>query len=321
MSGSVSILDVARRARVSPATVSRVLNGFSRVSPDTRERVLKAAAALDYRPNANARALSHHANRTLGVIVSNLDNPYFLDVYRAIEEEASRDQYELLVANTSYSPERLVRAVDMMLSRRVAALAAIVSEMDAAVLDQLGRAGIPVVVSGVETRHRRITNIAVDCRSAMTAVVEHLRGLGHRRMAFIDHHSALETIGDRRRAFLEALGSEAEIVSTSDSFAGGGEAVRKLEGKPTAIVCVNDRIAIGALKELEAGGRRVPGDVSVTGFDNIDYAAYANPPLTTVDIPRAEIGCLAFARLTGGAPDTVVTPRLVIRSSTARARQ
>jgi LacI family transcriptional regulator len=319
MSGSVSILDVARRARVSPATVSRVLNGFSRVSPDTRERVLKAAAALDYHPNANARALSHHANRTLGVIVSNLDNPYFLDVYRAIEEEASRDQYELLVANTSYSPERLVRAVDMMLSRRVAALAAIVSEMDAAVLDQLGRAGIPVVVSGVETRHSQITNIAVDCRAAMAAIVEYLRALGHSRMAFIDHHSALETIGDRRRTFLDALGADAEIVSTSDSFEGGREAVRKLQGNPTAIVCVNDRIAIGALKELEAAGRRVPDDVSVTGFDNIDYAAYANPPLTTVDIPRAVIGSLVFARLTGGAPDTVVTPQLVIRSSTATA--
>ena len=320
----VNIHDVAKHARVSPATVSRVLNGFARVSAKTRERVLRSAAALNYHPNANARALSHRQNRTLGVIVSNLDNPYFLDVYRAIEEEANREGYELLAANTAYSPERLIRSVDMMLSRRVAALAAIVSEMDSAVVDQLGCAGIPVVISGVETRHPQITNISVDCRSGMTAIAGHLRSLGHRRVAFVDHHSALESIGERRRTFLEALAADAPVVSVSDSFEGGREAVRELferSVRPTAVVCVNDRIAVGVLKELSNLGRRVPREVSVTGFDNIAYSDFVTPPLTTVDIPRAEIGRLAFAMLTGSGPvqDAMVRPTLVIRRSTGPA--
>jgi len=320
----INIHDVAKYARVSPATVSRVLNGFARISPETRDRVLKAAATLNYHPNANARALSGRQNRTLGVIVSNLDNPYFLDVYRAIEEEANREGYELLVANTAYSPERLKRSVDMMLNRRVAALAAVVSEMDNAAVEQLGRAGIPVVISGVDPHHERITNIGVDCRTGMQEVVDHLRGLGHRRMAFVDHHSALESIGERRRTFLEALASEAAVVSVSDSFAGGCDAVCELSArnmKPTAIICVNDRIAIGVLKELARWGLRVPQDVSVTGFDNIEYARFVTPTLTTVDIPRADIGRLAFAILTGngGAREVVVRPTLVVRDSTGQA--
>ena len=320
-----NIHDVAKRAGVSPATVSRVLNGFARVNAATRARVLKSVAALNYHPNANARALSHRENRTLGVIVSNLDNPYFLDVYRAIEEEAVREGYELLAANTAYSPERLVRSVNMMLNRRVSAVAAIVSEMDAEVVGQLGRAGIPVVISGVESRHKHITNIRVDCRSGMEAVAEHLRGLGHRRMAFVDHHSALETIGERRRTFLDALAADAVVVSASDSFEGGRKAVEEvvgLETQPTAIVCVNDRIAIGVLKELAVRKLRVPEDVSVTGFDNIAYAEFVTPPLTTVNIPRAEIGRLAFETLTGAGPvrEVVIGAELVVRQSTGPAK-
>lgn len=320
----MNILDVARNAHVSPATVSRVLNGFARVSPETRARVLAAIESLHYHPNANARALSQHANRTLGVIVSNLDNPYFLDVYRAFEERALGEGYELLVANTNYAPERLASSFAMMLSRRVAGLAAVVSEMDDEVAARLLNAGIPVAISGVEARRRRVASIRVDCRSAMHALVEHLRRLGHRSVAFVDHHAGLETIGERRRAFLESLPSPAAVVSVSDSFAGGREAARivlALPFRPTAVVCVNDQIAVGVLKELDAAGVRVPEHVSVTGFDNIALSGYVKPALTTVDIPRTRIGSLLFDQLTLGdaVREIAIEPQLVVRESTARA--
>jgi DNA-binding LacI/PurR family transcriptional regulator len=327
----MNIIDVAKRAKVSPATVSRVLNGNTEVNPTIRSRVQRAIEQLNYYPNLNARVLSERRNRTLGVVVSNLDNPYFLDVYRALEEDAQREGFELLVANTNYVPDRLVKSVRQLLGRRVAGLAAIVSEMEPELVRELKRASIPVVISGVKVTAPHITNIKVNCRKGMQRIVDHLHALGHRRMVIVDHHSSLEGIGERRSAFLDGisrLGSAEDscVLTESDSFEGGRQAVRDLIGggfQATAIVCVNDRIAIGVLKELHERGIRVPEDISVTGFDNIAYSEYIRPALTTADIPRAEIGRLAFQAMIAprrswpaAGREIVVDPELVVREST-----
>src|SRR5262249_48204291 len=154
-------------------------------------------------PNANARALSSRSNRTLGVIVSNLNNPYFLDIYQSMENVARSDGYELLVANTCYERDRLARELQMLLGRRVAGLAALVSELDEHLLAQLGALNIPVVISGVQHGPARMANIRVDWRKGMQTIVRHLYGLGHRRMAFVDHHPTLECIAERRTTFLQ----------------------------------------------------------------------------------------------------------------------
>jgi DNA-binding LacI/PurR family transcriptional regulator len=322
----MNLHDVARRAGVSIATVSRVLNDSGAVKALTRARVLRAVELLDYHPNANARAMSLGNNRTLGVIVSNFDNPYFVDVVRALETEAERNGYETLLTNTNYSPKRLAAGFELMLGRRVAGIAAIVSEMAPDLVDRLRRSRTPVVVSGVTARGPNITNIQVNCRKGMERVMEHLRALGHRRVAFFGHHSALESLSDRRQAFTGQIarsGAKSRAFSAADSLQGGRQAVRDLAAsrfQATAVVCANDRLALGALREFRERGIRVPADVSVTGFDNIEYSEYASPALTTVHIPRDRIGSAAFACLIGEAgKELVIDPELIVRESTARA--
>ena len=333
----MNLHDVARRARVSIATVSRVINGQDVVKGPTRTRVLKALEALGYEPNINARALSVRRNRLIALLVSNLDNPYFVDVYRAVEEVAQQEGYEVLVADTDYSPERLAEGVRLMLGRRVSGLGVVVSEMDESVVRVLARSRIPVAISGVEARAPNITSIRVNCAKGMQRLLEHLRSLRHRKMAFVDHHSALESITERRKAFLDEVAAldraQSKIFTTSDSLEGGRQAVRDLllsDFRPTAVVCVNDRMAIGVLKELREHGIRVPEDTSVTGFDDISYAEFVTPALTTIHIDRGRIARLIYENLTGRnqvaateslspGREIVIDPQLVVRESTAPA--
>ncbi len=329
----MNLHDVARKAGVSIATVSRVLNGMDVVKPHTRARVLRALEALDYQPNVNARALSTGDNRTLGVIVSNLENPYFLDIFHALETEARRGGYEVLLANTDYAPDRLAAAIGLMLGRRVSGIAAIVSEMAPDLVQRLARSQTPVVVSGVAAVDPGLTNIRVNCRRGLERMLGHLRSLGHRRLAFVDHHSALESISDRRTAFQEWItgagkATRSRIVTAGDSLEGGRQAARDLlasGSRPTAVVCVNDRMAIGVLRELRERHIAVPDEISVSGFDNISYSEYVIPALTTVHIPRETIGRLAFSCLAGSGDsasrEIVIEPELIVRESTGPAKR
>lgn len=328
----MTLHDVARKAGVSVATVSRVLNGSSLVKAPTRARVLRVAEALNYHPNVNARALSQRESRTLALVVSNLENPYFAEIYRAVEKLAHEDGFELLLADTDYSPLRLADAVRLMLGRRVAAIGAVVSEMSTAVLEELSSGGIPVAVSGVDAEGPNITSIQVNCEKGMRRLMEHLRSLGHRKLAFFDHHARLESIGQRRQAFLKEIGdgagTEARVFTESDTLEGGRQAVRDLWAsgfRPTAILCVNDRMAMGAMKELHERGVAIPRDASIAGFDDISYSEFMIPALTTVHIDRERIARLLYEALTrGGAPASggrriVIDPELVVRESTGPA--
>jgi LacI family transcriptional regulator len=329
----MNLADVARRARVSTATVSRVLNGAPGVRPATRERVEKAVAALGYTPNLNARSLAGGRSRTIGMIVSNLDNPFFLDIFRAVELHAQRQGFEILVANTHYSPERLASSIAMMHGRRVSGLALVVSEAVPANLAALAGRDIPIALyDGGAHRLRQATNVRANYRAGMQQIVEYLYTLGHRRMAFVGHHTTLGPLDARKQAFLSvtrALGPRVKVmtVADDDGLAGGQRAMQQILAtgfRPTAIACVNDVMAIGVLKELRANGLSVPGDVSVTGFDNITLSEFSYPALTTADIPRAEIGRLivnALVQRTGGkgrGGEIVLQPELIVRGSTAR---
>jgi LacI family transcriptional regulator len=322
---------VARRARVSTATVSRVLNNTGLVKSTTRARVVKAIEELRYSPNLHARSLAGGKSRSIGVIVSNIENPFFLDIYKAVEEGAHRAGYELIMANTDYSPERLVTSVRLMIGRRVAGLAAIVSEMDADLIEELNGNRIPVVFYDVGAPRRNITNIRVDYRRGMEKVTAYLYSLGHRRVGFVGHHATLGPINERVRVLLDAAGRypdlRVETAADTDTLEGGRRAVRALlaaSPRPTAIVCVNDVMAVGALRELRERGLRVPEDVSVTGFDNVNLAQFCHPALTTVHIPRDLIGqticdCLMNREKALLEHEFVIDPELVLRDSTGPA--
>jgi DNA-binding LacI/PurR family transcriptional regulator len=315
---------------VSTATVSRVLNNIGVVKNSTRAKVLKAVEDLKYFPNIHARALAGGASRTLGLLVSNLENPFFLDVFRALESAAREKGFEVLVANTDYDPQRLVANVHLMLGRRVAGLALIVSEIAPHLLEELSERKIRTVVYDVGTPMPNILSIKTQYRRGMQRIVEYLHSMGHVKMAFVGHHNTLGPLSARYQSFLEAVhryGDEVEYraVASEDGYAGGREAVRDLFGsglRPTAIICVNDFMAIGVLRQLRELGIRVPEDVSVTGFDNITLSEMITPSLTTVDIPRDTLGRKIFAMLTERADfprESVLDPELVLRESTGPA--
>jgi len=327
---------VAKRAGVSTATVSRVLNDLKVVKSSTRSRVLRAAEELNYHPNLHARSLAKGRNRTLGILVSNMENPFFFDIYRALESAAHARGYEVVVANTDYRSEQLVSSVRLMIGWRVAGLAAIVSEMDTDLMQTLTESRIPIVFYDVGTPRKNITNVRVDYRKGMKKIAEYLHSLGHVRMAFVGHHSTLGPISERRKTFLETIsrftpGGEGQVVAGADGLEGGRQAARELLASnfhPTAIICVNDFMAVGVLRELRDQGIRVPNDISVTGFDNIKLAEFCSPALTTAHIPREQIGQTIFENLVQDSKrdqmagrEILIDPELVVRESTGLARK
>jgi LacI family transcriptional regulator len=329
----MSLEEVALRARVSPATVSRVLNNVGVVKGSTRTRVLKAIKDLKYYPNVHARALAGGVSQTLGLIVSNLENPFFLDIFRVLEHEAHAHGYEVLVANTDYDPQWLDSSVRIMLRRRVAGLALVVSEIDPAILDELEERNVRTVVYDVGEPRPSILSIKSNYRRGVERVSEYLRSLGHKKIAFVGHHTALGPLSDRKRTFVEVMerySPELQFTTAADSddYAGGRRAVQQLfasKFRPTAILCVNDFMAVGVLRELRDMGIDVPGQVSVTGFDNITLSEVVYPALTTLHIPRDQIGRQIFNSLTAqkqpskAEQEIIFTPELVVRESTGRA--
>jgi LacI family transcriptional regulator len=325
----MNLEDVARRAGVSTATVSRVLNNICVVRKATRTKVLKAADELKYSPNLHARALAGQG-RIIGLIVSNLENPFFLDIFHHLDLGAHERGYEVLIANTDYDPERLQSSIQLMLGRRPTGLGIVVSELDSKFLDELSERKIRTVACDATGERAGVTNIRTNYKLGMERVAEYLYGLGHRRMAFVGHHSALGPLNDRRQAFLEAMqrfeGVEHVTVANDDSFGGGRMAVREIFGqgfRPTAMICVNDFMAVGVLRQLREMGLRVPEDVSVSGFDNISLSEVTSPALTTLHIPRDLIGMQILEHLVGEPAgsygDIVIEPELVVRESTGRS--
>lgn len=330
-----SLEEVAKLAGVSTSTVSRVLNNVSVVKSSTRTRVLKAVAQLNYHPNLHARTLAGGKSRTIGLIASNMENPFFFDVFKSLEAHAQAGGYEVVVANTDYDPQHLVSSIRLMIGRRVAGLAVIVSEMDPELIQELTQAQIPCVFYDVGSARRNITNIRVDYRKGIERIVEYLYDLGHRKLAFVGHDSALGPLGEREKTFIATIsrhGADVEYrtVADRDGLDGGRNAVRcLLDGgfQPSAIICANDFMAVGVLRELRERGLAVPRDVSVTGFDNIKLSEYSAPPLTTAHIPRATIGELAFRSLVSSNEESqpatgrevMIEPELVVRGSTGPA--
>lgn len=294
---------------------------------------MKAIEELKYYPNLHARSLAGGKSRSIGVIASNMENPFFFDIYKTIESDAHARGYEVLMANTDYRAEQLVSSIRLMIGRRVAGLAAIVSEMVPALIDELNDSGIPVVFYDVGAPRPNITNIRVDYRRGIERVVDYLHSLGHRRLGFIGHHAMLGPINERMKTVLDAVARysslEVRTAADADTLEGGRLAARALLSSgeaPTALICVNDITAVGALRELRERGIRVPQDMSVTGFDNVKLSEFCYPALTTVHIPRERIGHIICDHLIpeAGKPgpaehEIVIDPELVVRDSTGPA--
>lgn len=305
------------------------------VRPGTARRVRQAIEELKYFPNTHARSLVSGRSRIVGLIVSDITNPFFPELVKGFEDAATQKGYEVLLSNTEYDSSRMATGVRRMLERKVDAVAIMTSEMDRSFTQELAGRDIPMVFLDVGTVEKHISNIKVDYASGISQAVEHLIGLGHRRVAFIGGPPDLKSARIRQSAFLKAMqkrgmGDPAWIETGNHRIDGGFQAMgRMLERTPlpTAVLCSNDLTALGALRAIRRKGLRVPDDISVVGFDDIALAEFTEPPLTTVRLPREEIAGKAFEALLASLSDTSrmgaeyqISPQLVVRESTARAR-
>lgn len=335
---AVTIKDIAREAGVSHSTVSRALNGNPLIAPKTTDRVRRAASRLGYLPSAAARTLRTNRSGVLGVIINNVDDPFFSEILQGIEEVAQGSGYSLFMAASQRNPDHERQIIRTMREHRVEGIVLCSTPFSIEQSRQLTSFGAPIIVINSQSTEEYRYSIAHDDTDGARQVARHLIGLGHRRIAYLGFPGSgrtdlKRTSGYReelRRAGLKVLAGYEHGAAASNPAQGEAAADHylALPEPPTAIFCYNDMLSIGLLQGLQARGRRVPHDCSVAGFDNITFSAYTNPPLTTFDQPKRSIGAEAahmILRLLDqsaagngdGAQQIILQGRLIVRGSTA----
>jgi LacI family transcriptional regulator len=333
----MNIAEIARRANVSTATVSRTLNQSGPVKATTARKVWRAVTALNYYPNSHARTLVSGRSRLIGLIVSDITNPFFPELIRVFEDLASQKQYDLLLTSTDYDTSRMTTCLRRMLERKVDGVAMMTSEMDMSLIKELSKRGVPIVFMDVGQMGPRMSHVSIDYGNGIRQAVEHVVELGHRNIGFITGPLDLHSARTRRQAFVDGLRHhritlDRKLVREGTHTAEGGEKamkeILKLSRIPTAVVCSNDWTAIGALHAIHASGLRVPEDVSLVGFDDIPLTSYTTPTLTTIRMSAKDVGATAFQALFSLIGEEhlegdvyQVPTRLVVRESTAKPRR
>jgi DNA-binding LacI/PurR family transcriptional regulator len=326
---------VAAMAKVSIATVSRTINGSPVVSDRLSKRVWQAIEQLNYFPNTHARSLVSGRSRILGIIVENITNPFFPELIQCFEEIAVAHGYEILVSSSNSDPAVLTTCVRRMIERKVEGVAMLTFGEEEPILDQLAFHEIPLVLAEFKLEDPKASTILLDYATGIRAAVDHLVELGHSKIAFLagPHkiHSAL-TREDNFRTAMEAAGLPIQkkwVVECDHTLKGGVAGFERLQAlsmRPTAILCSNDMTAIGVLRAAYHRGLRVPQDLSVIGLDDIDFAEFTLPPLTTIRLSRADLARAAFEALRQQAEESanpkiqrefLVSTSLVMRGSTA----
>lgn len=327
---SPTIHDVAELAGVSKSLVSLVMRGSPNVSAAKRRAVLEAAGTLDYRPNAVARSLVQQRTHLIGVMVSDFGNPFFSEMLEGLEEAAITAGYRALFNTGSRQPDRETKSMDVLLQLRVDGLVLASPRFDDVELSHIPRS-VPTVVVGRDTNATGIDVVVNDDHHGSELAVAHLHELGHRRIAHI--HGG-QGAGARARldgfvAAMERRGLDPVVIEggfTERAGVVGATALLESNTQPTAVFAANDIAAMGIMQTLEAAGLRIPEDVSLIGYDNVDFAGLDHIALTTVDQPRRQMGTLAIEmlvqRLEGERKRrrrVTVEPSLITRSTTGPA--
>lgn len=325
---------VAQRARVSPATVSRVVNGQVTVDRKLATRVRDAIRELGYMPNPQARALGSGRSRVLGLIISEITNPFYPELVQCFEALAEHNDFEIMLGSVIHNDEHAKRFVRRLVQRRVEGVAVMTFRAESGYLKELISHNIPLVtIDAAAAGDTRDLVVEVDYRSGIDQAIQHLALLGHRRIGFISGPMQHLTNKLRHNAFFESVQKiglrpdETPIFEGDHTLEAGAAAVchfLSLNDRPTAILSSNDLMAVGALRVLAEREMNVPAEMSVIGFDDIHLAEFAYPPLTTIRMPRADLAAAAFEglmRLTQDSlpfqPDPIrVKTQLVVRQST-----
>lgn len=299
--------DVAKAAGVSTATVSRCLNSPNVVAKATLDRVMQSVDDLGYTPNFGARAMAVKRTFTIGAIIPTMENAIFARGLQAFQEELHARGYTLLVSSTGYRPEVEQEHIRALVSRGADALLLIGYERESEIYDFLERRNVPALVAWAFSKGRRLPSIGFDNRNSMRCLAKYVIDLGHCNIAIV---SALVEGNDRAAERLEGIKealrenrrdpTDLTVIETPYGIQNGEEALDKLMSaakRPTVIMCGNDVLAVGALRRAQALGLAVPGDVSITGFDDIELARIVTPSLTTVHVPHREMGRMAAIEL------------------------
>jgi LacI family transcriptional regulator len=331
----MNIREIAKRARVSTATVSRTINRHPSVQPQLAKRVWRIVEELGYFPNTQARALVSGRSRIFGLIVSEITNPFFPEIVRVFEETALQHNYEILVTSTVHDPERMKTSVRRMLEHRVEGVAVMTFGMEESLLEDLKLRNVPLVFVDVGPPRPRVSNIRIDYLHGIRQAVQHLAALRHEKIAFITGPLTLKSALARKEAFVRSMSEigMAEdsklIIEGNHTLEGGEEAFEKLligSLRPTAVLCSNDMTAIGVMRKCYGENIVVPRDLSVIGFDNIHLSQYILPPLTTIEMSQTELGRVAFQALLQDVQREIPNPKgteyvlktsFVLRDSTA----
>jgi LacI family transcriptional regulator len=336
--------DVAKRAGVSKSTVSHVINETRFVEEPTRQLVLNAIEELDYRPSAIARSLYSKQTMTAGLLISDVGNPFYDRVIFGVEDVALENNYSVYLFNANYDLERSMKYIHSMIDRRVDGVLFMSSRMSTDLIDELTKHDIPSVVLDWEEIPLTgvVGTIKIDFKTGITQAVEHLIKLDHQRFAHVSGPLELWTAQTRCDIFLDALtengiDSSSCIVQEGNLRIDGGRkslgCILETSPLPTAIFAANDLTALGILWEARERGLQVPQDFSIVGLDGIELTAHTTPSITTVALPRYEIGSLAMNMMlnlilpkedqtsNGDFQHQQLSTKLIIRKSTARAGQ
>jgi LacI family transcriptional regulator len=331
----MDLREIARRARVSTATVSRAINHVPTVNPQLAKRVWKVVDELGYFPNTQARALVSGRSRIFGLIVSEITNPFFPEIVQTFEHLAVENNYEILLTSTIHDPKRMEQSVRRMIERRVDGVAILTFGMEELLLAHLRFRKVPLVFVDVGPDAPGIVNIRINYLNGIRQAVQHLAALRHTRIAFLAGPPQLKSAQARTQAFktsMVEIGLLPDLIVTGDhTMDGGMHALLELldvHDQPTALLCSNDMTAIGVMREAYDHGIKIPTDLSVVGFDDIRLAEFMIPPLTTVQMSQKELAQIAFRALLDEvgreSPSTQkseyeLNTSLILRRSTAMA--
>ena len=327
---AVSIKDIAKAADVSYSTISRALNDSPRVKAETRQRIQRIAAEMGYLPSAVARSLVTRRTNTVGVVVTTITDLFFAEVIHAIEETTLKHKYGLILANSGGESERELAAIQALRERRVDGIILVSGCSKKEDLRAEKGIDLPIVIINNVHQEHIGYSVEVDNAGGAREATQYLLDLGHRRIAHIAGPPGEWDSVERQSGYEQALQAfrlaidPILIVRGDNRPQGGMEAMQQLLGlpsPPTAIFCYNDVTALGAIRAAHAVGLRVPRDLSIVGFDDIDLAPYFEPPLTTVAQPKRQMGekavHMVLELLAGNAVEDCVLPsRLIVRGST-----
>jgi LacI family transcriptional regulator len=332
-----TITDVAREARVSASTVSHVINETRYVSDEVKQRVHAAMEALNYQPNVIARSLRTRETLTVGVVVSDVTNPFFTSIVRAIEDEVLKQGYSIILCDTDEKPEREQAYLRLLMGRRVDGLIVAPSSGNADLLRSAIESGLPVVLLDRSVPGLAADVVLSDNESGAFDAVSYLIGMGHRRIGIIAGRLEVSTGADRMAGYVRAIRTHGipadesliEVAKFKRDIA--YDKTMKMLNRaepPTALFVCNNVMTAGTMAALKAAGKKVPEDISVIGFDDSEWAALMDPPLTVVAQPIVELGTRAaqtlMRRISRGRVKTpravVLKPELILRDSCARPR-